>query len=75
MGLNATEQGYIDVPIYTYIDQTRWDNNGPIFDNCNYAHTSDIQRVDNDTVYAKYLDLKTKLTPAFVEEKFLNDQN
>ena len=73
MNLKAAPDGFISLPIYTYIDNKRWDNNGPLFDTCNYAVTSEQQRLDNDTVFANYTDIRNDLTPAFVEEKFLND--
>ena len=51
---NAAPLGFVNFPIYTYINAYLWNNNGPDFDNCNYAVTSYHMREDNNSIYDAY---------------------
>ena len=71
--LNAAPKGFVHIPIYTYIEASKDD--GPVFDNCNYAHTSKLVRVKNHTNYDQYNDLQKFLSTAYADDGFKNDQN
>ena len=72
LSLQAAPDGFINHPIYTYIDSTRWDNNGPDFDACNYAHTSQQIRGANNSIYADYDNIQRFLSDAYADNNFRN---
>ena len=74
LNVKAAPDGFINFPIYTYIEEGLWLNDLD-WDNCNYVATEYAARVNNESIYTDYLPLKANLTTAFGNDGFVNDQN
>jgi len=68
---DAAAQGFVNFPIYTYIETPLWDNDLD-WGACHYAGTAEKSRRANSTIYKDYVPLQMSLTDAFGGEGFID---